>query len=137
MIGNDDDVAANRCHVVVGGGSSGVLLCHKLLEYDDVILIERGSEDPYSRTASARDPALWPAAATQLGEASRYCTQPQESLGNREVLYPQGSGIGGTSNLNAMIWTAGHPAVFDDYWPHEWNSGAMRRFATLPTLFAR
>ena len=136
MIGTDSALVGKRCHVVVGGGSSGVLLCHKLLEFDDVILIDRGSEDCYSNTASVRNPSQWPAAATRFCEAQRVCTEPQNKLGGRQLFYPQGSGIGGTSNLNAMIWTAGHPAVFDNHWPEEFNSKAMSRFVTIQIFFA-
>ena len=126
----NDLVEGKRCHIVIGGGSSGILLCEQLLEYDDVILIERGSKDPYSRVYATRRPSYWPAAALCLGEATRNNSLPQSKLGGREIHYPQGSGIGGTSNINAMIWTAGHPAVFDRYWPEGWNSEAVSRFVS-------
>ena len=128
MVTNKNIIKADRCHIIIGGGSAGILLCHQLLEHgDDVILIERGSRDPISSAVAARIPSQWPAAAISLGEATRHCTLPQTRLGMREVMYPQGSGIGGTSNINAMIWSAGHPAVFDRYWPEMWNSEAIGR----------
>ena len=120
---------ANRCHVVIGGGSAGVLLCQQLLEHgDDVILIERGSKDPLSKRVALLLPSQWPAAAFALAEATHNCTLPQSRLGMRQIKYPQGSGIGGTTNINAMIWSGGHPAVFDNYWPKIWNSKTMSRF---------
>ena len=62
---------ANRCHVVIGGGSAGVLLCQQLLEHgDDVILIERGSKDPLSKRVALLLPSQWPAAAFALAERS-------------------------------------------------------------------
>lgn len=122
------DSSSRRCHIIVGGGSSGILLCNQLLEKDDVILIERGSKDPYAPSYPTKIPSSWPVAAIYEAEASRSSTMPQEVLGNRVLLYPQGSGVGGTSNINAMIWSAGHPAVFNNYWPKEWNSKAINRF---------
>lgn len=131
MIGNREELvvsSSRRCHVIVGGGSSGMILCNQLLEKDDVILVERGSKDPYSSSHSTQVPSLFPQAAVYSGEGTRACTMPQEALGHRLVLYPQGSGIGGTSNVNAMIWSAGHPAVFDNFWHKKWNSEAINRF---------
>ena len=121
-------INSRRCHIIVGGGSSGIMLCNQLLEKDDVILVERGSKNPYSSSTSTQIPSLWPVAAVYDGEGSRACTMPQKALGQRLVMYPQGSGIGGTSNINAMIWSAGHPAVFDNYWHRKWNSDAIQRF---------
>lgn len=122
------DRTTRRCHVVVGGGSAGIILCNQLLQYDDVILIERGSDDPYSKEPTMRDPSSWPAAAIDDADISRNTTLAQSELGHRTTLYPQGSGIGGTSNINAMIWTAGHPAVFNKHWHTKWDSNSLERY---------
>lgn len=37
-------------------------------------------------------------------------------------MVPQGHGIGGTTNINAQIFTLGHPAIFDLFWPEKWKS---------------
>jgi choline dehydrogenase len=131
MIARDEEImdgSSRRCHIIVGGGSSGIMLCHQLLKKDDVILIERGSKNPYAPSYSTKVPSSWPVAAIYEADASRSSTMPQEALGNRVLLYPQGSGVGGTSNINAMIWSAGHQAVFNNYWPKKWNSEAINRF---------
>jgi hypothetical protein len=52
-------------------------------------------------------------------------TRPQRNLFGRSLIYPQGSGFGGSLNVHACIWTAGHRRVFDDFWPHNWSSGVM------------
>lgn len=129
--GVKESLKERRCHIVIGGGSSGILLCRQLLECDDVILIERGSQNPYSTHVTSRIPSLWPAAAFAEGEAFRNSSMPQSSLADRTIMYPQGSGIGGTSNLNAMILSAGHPAVFNNHWHQKWSSGVMDRFVLL------
>lgn len=56
-----------------------------------------------------------------------YLTAPQTSLGGRRLIYPQGRGLGGTLNVHACIWTAGHRAVFDDSWPHDWPADTMHK----------
>ena len=37
-----DESRENKCHVIVGSGPAGLFLCNKVLERDDIILIERG-----------------------------------------------------------------------------------------------
>lgn len=69
MSSSDDqmfDPRPRKCHIVVGGGSSGIMLCRHLLQYDDVILIERGSSNPHS-SKTTRTPCRWPAAAIDIG----------------------------------------------------------------------
>ena len=123
-----EDRTTRRCHVVVGAGSAGIILCNQLLQHDDVILIERGSDDPHSKEPTMRIPSSWPAAAIYDADIRRTSTLAQSILGERTIMYPQGTGIGGTSNVNAMIWSAGHPAVFDKHWHSKWNSDSLERY---------
>lgn len=37
-------------------------------------------------------------------------------------MYVQGRGFGGSSNVNAMIWTPGCASVFDQRWSNAWSS---------------
>ena len=111
-------------YVIVGGGTSGIVLAHKLLENGkDVVMIERGSENGYG--IYNEDTSEWPAVSLALGEATRHSTLPLTKLADRVLLYSQGSGVGGTSNINAAIWTAGHRSIFDRYWPASWHSNIV------------
>jgi choline dehydrogenase len=121
-----------RTHIVVGGGAAGTAFCVNLLRRsatDKVILIDNGSKEPSKQTlSSSSDPLKWGDAAYSSSEISQhYVTISQKDLCGRRILYPQGRGIGGSVNINAMIWTAGHKDVFDTYWPHEWSSGTIER----------
>lgn len=127
------DGTTRRCHVVVGAGSAGITLCNQLLQHDDVILIERGSDDPFSKEPTMRIPSSWPA-AIQDADICRIATLAQSMLGERTIMYPQGTGIGGTANINAMIWSAGHPAVFDKHWHSKWNSNSLERYKSRVNL---
>ena len=49
-------------------------------------------------------------------------------MNNRVVNIPQGDSIGGTTNINAMIFTAGHYSVYDNHWPSSWNSNKMKSY---------
>jgi hypothetical protein len=65
------DIRPRKCHIVVGGGASGIILCRHLLQFDDVILIERGSSNPHSFSIAARTPSDWGATAIKLGKNTR------------------------------------------------------------------
>ena len=118
-------------HVVVGAGAAGTAFCVNLLRRstkDKVILIDYGEEPSEQTMQSSFDPLKWGEAAYSPSEISRhYITTPQKALFGRRILYPQGRGIGGSTSINAMIWTGGHKGIFDTYWPHEWNSQTMEK----------
>jgi choline dehydrogenase len=123
---------SKKCHIVVGGGSSGIILCHKLLERDNVILIERGpsileSLQSHRCFKVLADPSLW-YSSRQTNAAVLRTTIPQKHLNGQKILYQQGYGLGGTSNVNAMILTGGHRSVYDLHWPKSWNSDLIDRY---------
>lgn len=114
--------------MIVGAGASGLVLAKRLLDAEyNVILIERGTEDA-DRGRDVQDPLDWGFAATDPAadsEATRALTLPQPGLWNRQLLAPQGRGFGGSTNVNACIWSAGHRGVFDSHWPPSWNADMM------------
>ena len=124
-------------HVVVGGGSSGLFLCKRLLERDNVILIERGENPPVVDTLLTSITnellnmfsrgELWPfnALITAPIPSRMHVTAPQPAFFGRQLMYAQGIGLGGTSNVNAMLYTPGSPLIFDSHWPKEWNSKVL------------
>lgn len=56
-------------------------------------------------------------------------TVAQAGLDNREVVYPRGKVLGGSSAINAMMHVRGHPAALD-----AWGArlGIRRSAAVLP-----
>ena len=122
-----------KTHVVVGAGTSGLMLTNLLLHKgENVILIESGDDDADKAEVSAAA-IEWSYAASVAGQKpeGHILTEAQRSLMNRKLLYPQGSGIGGTSNINACIWSGGNPEVFNEYWPAEWNSEQMEKWLQI------
>jgi choline dehydrogenase-like flavoprotein len=101
--------------VVVGAGSSGCAVAGRLADSgdDSVALIEAGGDD---RHPLVRTPA---AGALLLPRAGRrnygYLTVPQPGLDGRRGYQPRGRGLGGSSSLNAMIYTRGTPADYDGW----------------------
>ena len=111
-------------NVVIGGGCGGLMAARKLLEAGhDVVLVEAGepSENP-DDDCSARH---W--ARKVYNTTRNYFTCEQSGLFHRTVKYPQGEGIGGNANINAMIFSGGSKYIYDNYWGPEWNSNEFQR----------
>lgn len=119
-------------HIVVGGGSSGTALTLRLLETCDVLLISEGSDLDLALDPRIARADRWGAAAhtEHLGRSAE-TTLPDPSRGGRVQEYPRGVGLGGTSNINAMLCSAGSPSVFDDHWPYSWRAAALDPYLLL------
>ena len=96
-------------YVIVGGGSAGCVLASRLTENPDisVCLLEYGGE---GKDLAVRVPAglilLVPGKPLKL---NNWCfhTTPQAHLNNRRGFQPRGQCLGGSSAINAMIYTRG------------------------------
>jgi choline dehydrogenase len=114
-------------YVIVGAGSAGCVLAEALTRDGSttVTLLEAGPPDD---RLEVRVPAAFPRLfGTEYDWA--FSTVPQPGLGGRSLYWPRGRTLGGSSSLNAQIWTRGHRADyeswgrvapgwgFDDVWP--------------------
>jgi choline dehydrogenase len=97
--------------IVVGAGSAGSALAARLTEdgRTRVLLLEAGGAD--------RRPEIHiPAAFSTLFQGANdwnYRTTPQPTLNDRQIYWPRGKVLGGSSSLNAMMWVRGFAADFD------------------------
>lgn len=100
--------------IIVGAGSAGATLAARLSENADfnVCLIEAGKKDtnplihiPFGLSLLAR--------LDSIGWA--YNTAPQAELDNREMFWPRGKTLGGSSSINAMCYIRGAKEDYDKW----------------------
>jgi len=99
-------------HVIVGGGSAGCVLAHRLVSAGrSVLLLEAGpaDDDKFIHMPAAFVRVL----ATE--RAWTYETEAQTHAAGRKMFVPQGRTLGGGSSVNAMVYIRGTPRDYDGW----------------------
>jgi len=117
--------------VVVGAGSAGSVVVRRLVDAGvRVLLLEAGRADD--------NPAIHdPPRVFELWESPddwAYLTVPQRACADRQLFWPRGKVLGGSSALNGMIYIRGHRSDFD-HWAYLGNAGWS--YADVLPLFKR
>ncbi|MDA0368785.1 MAG: choline dehydrogenase [Proteobacteria bacterium] len=99
-------------YVVVGAGSAGCAVAHRLSEDGKhrVLLLEAGRRDTHPFVPI---PFMTRLLFTMKSLNWGYETAPEEGLGGRQVHWPRGKLLGGSSSINGMTFVRGHPSDFD------------------------
>lgn len=116
-------------YVVIGTGSAGAVVANRLSTdpATSVIVLEAGPEDTNKFIHI-------PAAFSKLFRSEvdwDYRTEPQRGLGGREIYWPRGKTLGGSSSLNAMMWVRGFAADYDEWAARagsEWSFAEVVRY---------
>jgi len=105
-------------YIIVGAGSAGCVLANRLSESGAhrVVLIEAGGSDlrPYVHLPLGYGKLFYNRNVNWM-----YQTEPDPGLNGQRDYWPRGRVLGGSSSINAMVYTRGHP---DDY--HDWGRAA-------------
>ncbi len=98
--------------VVIGSGSAGSVLAHRLSEdgRNSVLVLEFGGSDwgPFIQMPSA---LAYPMNMTLYNWG--FETEPEPHLGGRRLATPRGKVVGGSSSINGMVYVRGHARDFD------------------------
>jgi len=100
--------------VIVGAGSAGCVLANRLSAdgRHRVALLEAGGPD---KNFLIRMPIGYGKIAFEPGESWHYFSAPEPGLDGRRMLLPRGKGLGGSSNINGLIYIRGQAADYDDW----------------------
>lgn len=116
-------------YVIVGAGSAGCVLAARLSE-DPAVRVALVESGPRDRTPEIRIPAAFPKLFRTPYDWD-YSTSKQSALDGRELYWPRGHTLGGSSSMNAMMWVRGHRDDYDAWGEaagEEWSYEQLARF---------
>ncbi|KAJ7666401.1 aryl-alcohol oxidase-like protein [Mycena rosella] len=100
--------------IIIGAGTAGCVIAARLSEDPSVkvLLIEAGGLDNGTAAATISVPLL---AGTGVGTPIdwNYTTTSQTGLNGRQIQYPRGFVMGGSSSINGMIYSRGSSEEYD------------------------
>ena len=121
-------------YVIVGAGTAGCVLANRLTEDPSVsvLLLEAGGKDDYHWI---HIPVGYLYCIDNPRTDWRYRTAPEARLNGRELGYPRGRVLGGSSSINGMIYMRGQQGDYDG-WARATGDASWSWDAVLP-LFKR
>ncbi|GAW19348.1 hypothetical protein ANO14919_088340 [Xylariales sp. No.14919] len=107
--------------VIVGGGTSGLVVATRLSEYSkhNVLVIEAGAD--HTADPRVRIPALFDTLKDSALDW-KFKSEPQPALGGRTISLNQGKALGGSSAINAFVFVPPTKHLIDS-WEELGNEG--------------
>jgi choline dehydrogenase len=101
-------------YLIVGAGSSGSVLANRLSEnpQNSVCLIEAGPRDwsPWIHLPIGYAKTMWDPKVNW-----KFQTEPDPGMNNRQVYWPRGKTLGGSSSINGLIFIRGQKEDYDGW----------------------
>lgn len=100
--------------VIVGGGSAGCVLANRLSADPSyrVVLIEAGGN---GKSFLVSMPTGYGKTTGEFGHSWHYHSSAEPSIGGRKMLIPRGRGLGGSSNINGLLYVRGQHTDYDTW----------------------
>ncbi|MGB5078185.1 MAG: GMC family oxidoreductase N-terminal domain-containing protein [Sphingorhabdus sp.] len=100
--------------IIIGGGSAGCVLANRLSEDPScrVLLIEAGGS---GESFFVSMPAGWGKTTSEPGHNWHYNSSAEPNLGGRAMPIPRGKGLGGSSNINGLLYVRGQHEDYDSW----------------------
>jgi len=114
-------MADNFQYIVVGAGSAGAVVAGRLSEDSNcnVLLLEAGPPDSsfWIHLPIGYGKTMW-------SKKYNWCynTDPDPNMNNRQIYWPRGKTLGGSSSINGLIYVRGQREDYD-HWASLGNSG--------------
>ena len=108
-------------YVIAGGGTAGCVLANRLSAdgRHSVLLLEAGPPDSYPWI---RVPIGYAKTMFHPVYNWRFKTEPEPGMNGREIYWPSGRTLGGSSAINGLIYIRGHRDDYD-HWAALGNRG--------------
>ena len=108
-------------YVIVGAGSAGCVLTNRLSRDPSlrVLLLEAGGQDS---NLWIKIPAGVPRVVNDPKLTWGYVSEPEPGLDNRQIGWPRGRTLGGSSSINGHVYMRGTPQDYDG-WRDQGNPG--------------
>ncbi|KAL1462428.1 hypothetical protein WDU94_014262 [Cyamophila willieti] len=115
--------------IVVGSGSSGSVIANRLSEVSrwNVLLIEAGDAPPITSYVPG---LVFSQIDTSIDWAYQSEQQPGvcEGLENGVCIIPRGKALGGSSNMNVMMYIVGNPKDYNSWGNRDWNFKSVEKY---------